>query len=111
MKKFLSAFLAILMVLSMVATSMVTVFAADAEEVHSILVSNGEDIAADQADGARSQGWRNHKINPSVQTIDGQKAAAIEVVVSPCTRTISGCTSLSTSRMPSNIREVISYKS
>ncbi len=32
MKKFLSAFLAILMVLTMVATSMVTVFAADAEE-------------------------------------------------------------------------------
>ena len=32
MKKFLSAFLAVLMVLSMVATSMVTVFAADAEE-------------------------------------------------------------------------------
>ncbi len=63
MKKFLSAFLAILMVLSMVATSLVTVFAADgAEEVKSVLVSNGEDINPDQSkNGASQAGWRNHK--------------------------------------------------
>ena len=81
MKKFLSAFLAILMVLSMVATSMVTVFAADAEEVHSILISNGEDIAADQnTDGGTSEGWRSHKINLSLMEIDGHKAAGQKVV-------------------------------
>ena len=39
---------------------------------------------------------------------EAAKAAAIEVVVSPCTSTISGCTSLSTSRIPSKMREVIS---
>ena len=77
MKKFLSAFLAVLMVLSMVATSMVTVFAADAEEVHSILVTNGEDLAENQSSG---NGWRNHKINLTIEEVAGQKAAVCKVV-------------------------------
>ena len=78
MKKFLSAFLAILMVLSMVATSMVTAFAAeDAEEVHSILITNGEDLAEKQTEG---NGWRNHKINLTVEEVDGHKAATCKVV-------------------------------
>ena len=70
MKKFLSAFLAVLMVLSMVATSMVTVFAAeDAEEANFVLVSNGEDINPDQSkNGATQAGWRNHKAAISLQS-------------------------------------------
>ena len=81
MKKFLSAFLAILMVLTMVATSMVTAFAAEeAEEVHSILISNGEDIAADQTKDVKSHGWRNHNGHEfTMMELDGQKAAAITV--------------------------------
>ncbi|MBR2621896.1 MAG: hypothetical protein IKC97_05925, partial [Clostridia bacterium] len=77
MKKFLSAFLAVLMVLSMVATMIVSI---SAEEVHSVLVSNGEDINPDQSkDGASQNGWRNHKAEISLMELDGQKAAGMTI--------------------------------
>lgn len=77
MKKVCSAFLAALLVLSLLLTGVVSVSAEGQSET--IVVSEGEDIAADQKDG-QAAGWRNSKVDAgktplSVMELDGEKAA------------------------------------
>ena len=78
MKKFLAILLAALMVLSLMATAIVN---AAAEGLSTkVVVSEGEDIAANQKDG-KSEGWRNSKVDAgfpglTVEELDGEMAAA-----------------------------------
>ena len=78
MKKFFAMLMAALMVLSLMATMVVS--AAAESKSTTIIVSEGEDIASNQGDG-KSEGWRNSKVTEgkpalTVQELDGQKAAA-----------------------------------
>jgi len=78
MKKFFAILMAALMVLSLMATMVVS--AAAESKSTTIIVSEGEDIASNQGDG-KSEGWRNSKVTEgkpalTVQELDGQKAAA-----------------------------------
>jgi hypothetical protein len=77
MKKVCSAMLAILLVLSLTLSGIVLVAAEGKSQT--IVVSEGEDVAADQKAG-NAEGWRNSKVDAgkaplSVMELDGEKGA------------------------------------
>lgn len=78
MKKFFAVLMAALMVLSLMATLLVNAAAESLSKT--IVVSEGEDVAANQGDG-KSEGWRNSKVDAGkpglkVEELDGEKAVA-----------------------------------
>jgi hypothetical protein len=81
MKKVCSALLAALLVLSLLMTGIIAVAAESKSVTH--VVSEGEDLAANQGDG-KSEGWRNSKSSEgkpalSVMELDGEKGVGATI--------------------------------
>lgn len=81
MKKVCSVLLAAFLVLSLLVTGIVAVAAEGQSQT--IVVSEGEDIAANQADG-KAEGWRNSKFSEgkpalTVMELDGEKGAGATI--------------------------------